>query len=159
MEAPHDSRDFIHPEPHDTLVLHLQHSHRSQVVWNEPQNGGVIICQRSAGLLYVHVIDDRFIPYLRVSGFYKAVRQGFFQLNHHLIIVLVDRWRSETHTSLLLHGECTITLQDIWLISGLLIDGKTITGSTGQPWQMLCHDLLGIVPDQKVMKGNSIIVN
>ncbi|XP_043816677.1 serine/threonine-protein phosphatase 7 long form homolog [Manihot esculenta] len=42
------------------------------------------------------------------------------------------------------------------LISGLPTDGNAVTGTTGQPWQLQCQDLLGLVPDREVMKGNTV---
>uniref|UniRef100_A0A2C9VZU4 PDZ domain-containing protein n=1 Tax=Manihot esculenta TaxID=3983 RepID=A0A2C9VZU4_MANES len=71
-------------------------------------------------------------------------------------MALVERWRPETHTFMLPHGECTVTLQDMGQISGLPIDGNAVTGTTGQPWQLLCQDLLGLVPNREVMKGNTV---
>lgn len=65
--------DFIHQGLRNTLVLSLQQSHKSQVMWNEPQNAGVITCRTFAGVLHGHIIDDILIPYLRASGFYRAV--------------------------------------------------------------------------------------
>lgn len=73
MEASRDNRDFINLGPCDTSMLRLQHSYRSQVVWNEPQDAGIITCRRSIGVLRGHVIDDRLIPYFHASRFYVAI--------------------------------------------------------------------------------------
>lgn len=111
----HDSKYFINPGPHDTSVLHLYHSYRSKMVWNEPHDTSVITCRRSIGVLHGHNIDDRLIPYLCTSGFYGgAVRLGFFHLDHHLIIALIEKWRLEIYTFMLRHRECTLILQDIY---------------------------------------------
>ncbi|CAN1254282.1 Serine/threonine-protein phosphatase 7 long form homolog [Linum perenne] len=44
-------------------------------------------------------------------------------LDHDLITTLVERWRPETHTFHMLEGECTVTLQDVNIISRLPING------------------------------------
>ena len=43
-------------------------------------------------------------------------------------------------------GGCTITLQDIVIILGLLIDGVAVTGNTSLHWRDVCHSLLGLIP-------------
>ncbi|CAN1177265.1 Serine/threonine-protein phosphatase 7 long form homolog [Linum perenne] len=40
-------------------------------------------------------------------------------------------------------GECTVTLQDINIISGLPINGRTVTGSTSGQWIQMIYDFLG----------------
>lgn len=114
-------------------------------------------CRMNHMILVWSLVDDnRLIPYLRISGFYGAVRLGFCHLDHHFITALVERWRPETHIFMLPHGECTIIRQDMRLIFGLSIDSNAIFGSIGQSWQLLCQDLLGMILNRDVMKGNSL---
>ncbi|CAN1192991.1 Protein MAIN-LIKE 2 [Linum perenne] len=47
--------------------------------------------------------------------------------DQELIIVLIERWRLETNTFHLYHGEATITLEDIHFITGLSVDGLPVT--------------------------------
>jgi hypothetical protein len=63
-----------------------------------------------------------------------------------LITALVERWRQETHTFHLPHGEMTITLQDISVMLGLPVDGEVLVGSTDSNWSELCLQLLGVSP-------------
>ena len=51
-------------------------------------------------------------------------------LDHALITVLVERWRSETHSFHLPYGEMTITLQDMEVIMGVPVDGLPMVGYT-----------------------------
>jgi hypothetical protein len=72
----------------------------------------------------------RFIPYLQQAGFYGIAKLGFIKMDWALITTLVERWRQETHTFHLPHGEMTITLQDVEVMLGLPVDGEVLVGST-----------------------------
>ena len=63
-----------------------------------------------------------------------------------LISALVERQRPETHTFHLPPGECTITLQDIAIQTGLRINGMPVTGNTSASWQPILQQLLGVTP-------------
>ncbi|CAN1183332.1 Serine/threonine-protein phosphatase 7 long form homolog [Linum perenne] len=64
--------------------------------------------------------------------------------DHNLITALVERWRQETHTFHMPEGECTLSLQDVNIISGLRIDGGVVTGWTvSNSWIEMIADFLG----------------
>ncbi|MBA0607028.1 hypothetical protein Godav_019396, partial [Gossypium davidsonii] len=70
------------------------------------------------------------------------------KLDPKLISASIERWRLETHTFRLQCGECTITLEDVQLQLGLLVDGSVLTGSAQSiDWGAICYDLLGMIPD------------
>ncbi|MFQ6668792.1 hypothetical protein Gotur_034314 [Gossypium turneri] len=68
--------------------------------------------------------------YLREAGFWHvATIDRECKLDPKLISALIERWRLEMHTFHLPCGECTITLEDVQLQLGLLVDESTLTGS------------------------------
>ncbi|KAH1129487.1 hypothetical protein J1N35_000865 [Gossypium stocksii] len=57
-------------------------------------------------------------------------------------------WRPETHIFHLSCGECTITLKDVQLQLGLLMDGFVVTGTVhATNWKAVCDELLGLVSE------------
>ena len=104
------------------------------------------------------VID--IIKLLRLEGLFRAPSR---EIDHCLISALVERWRSETHTFHLPHGEMSITLQDVEIILGLPIDGEVLVGSTGGGnWITLCEESLGfagLANDKKTLVGQRILIS
>ena len=77
------------------------------------------------------------------------------ELNHALITALVERWRPETHSFHLPHGEMTITLQDMEVITGVAVNSLPVVGITHMSsGGVLCFDLLGHRPQAKEPGAN-----
>ncbi|MBA0607456.1 hypothetical protein Godav_019753, partial [Gossypium davidsonii] len=71
------------------------------------------------------------------------------KLDPTLISALVERWTPETHTFQLPCSECTITLKDVQLQLGLLMDGLVSMGSmVVGDWSSIFEQLLSKVPDK-----------
>lgn len=64
-------------------------------------------------------------------------------MDRHILNALVERWRPETHTFHFPTGECTITLEDVFMLLGLNVSGYVVTGvkSIERP---LYDDFLGL---------------
>ncbi|QHN77088.1 uncharacterized protein DS421_19g649610 [Arachis hypogaea] len=67
---------------------------------------------------------------LREIGFYHVSQIGVVQCQSALVNILIERWRSVTHTFHFLVGECVVTLEDVALILGLPTNGLPVTGPT-----------------------------
>ena len=105
------------------------------------------------------VID--IIKLLRLEGLFRAPSR---EIDHCLILALVERWRPETHTFHLPHGEISITLQDVEVIYELPIEGEVLVGPTvvvDGNWSQLCMELLGFTPvnDNKTLVGQKILIS
>ncbi|XP_075669882.1 serine/threonine-protein phosphatase 7 long form homolog [Castanea sativa] len=98
-------------------VLTRQPMHRSSLLWDallagEEVPGVLTCCHRDKGL-FDGGLDPRIATYITDAGLDGLLRVPHMDLDHALITALVERWRPETHSFHLPHGEMTITLQDI----------------------------------------------
>ncbi|KAH1249578.1 Serine/threonine-protein phosphatase 7 long form [Glycine max] len=130
--------------PIDGDVLWLQPKHVSEHVWNGEPDRKLHI--RRAVPIYQgqEEIPEEIIPLLRQSGFYWIMKMGYLKINSSLIIVLIERWRSETHTFHLRCGEATITLQDVSVLLGLHTEGTPLI------------ELLGVRPQEGELQGSVV---
>ncbi|XP_022156071.1 serine/threonine-protein phosphatase 7 long form homolog [Momordica charantia] len=142
--------------PYDSSVLHLQASHRSELVWQTGYIDPSHYRRREATISRVTRPDPRIDPYLRQIGFYGVSRLNFIQLDCHLITALVERWRQETHTFHLSHGECTVTLPDFAIKFELPIDRKALIGSFQHTWRDVCTELIGVTPGERDLVGDRL---
>ncbi|XP_020111291.1 protein MAIN-LIKE 1-like [Ananas comosus] len=138
--------DLEEAGPVDESVLTEQHLHRSSFITTEGYRG-VQFVEHGRKLNQWDMDHPAVLDLLRQSGFYGISRLRRLQLDQSLLGALVERWRRETQTFHFRHGEMTITLQDVAVISGLRVDGAPVTGTTQHPWIEICQELLGVVPD------------
>ena len=76
------------------------------------------------------MVDDQVVNIIKALGLEGLLWVPGREIDHGLITALVERWRPETHTFHMPHGEVSITLQDVEVLLRLLVDGHAITGST-----------------------------
>lgn len=74
------------------------------------------------------------------ASFLDVTQIPFFLSDNKLIFALIERWRPRTHMFHMSVGECIITLQDVTILLGLLIDGEPVTGVECNDWAQLCQD-------------------
>ena len=101
------------------------------------------------------MVDDRVVDIVKrvgLEGLYRTPRR---EIDHNLITAFVERWRPETHTFHLPHGETTITLQDVEVILGIPIDGEAIVETTDFKWADECWSML---PIGTVLTGQRILI-
>ncbi|KAK9986747.1 hypothetical protein SO802_031698 [Lithocarpus litseifolius] len=109
--------------------------------------------------------DNGVIDIIKLVGLEGLFRAPSREIDHCLILALVERWRLETHTFHLPHGEMLITLEDVEVIFGLPKDGEFLVGSTAVvdgDWRQLCMELLGFgVPanDNKTLVAQRILIS
>ena len=78
------------------------------------------------------------MQYIDAAGLTGLFKVPNMEVNHALITALVKRWRLETHTFHLPHGEMGITLQDIEVMLGIPVDVLAVTGRTDLKWNKVC---------------------
>ena len=77
----------------------------------------------------------------------------------YLITALAERWRQETQSFHMPHGEMTITLQDMSFLLGLPIDGEPLCMRTGGiNWRQKIEDFLGVPIDETTFRKDSSVL-
>ncbi|KAJ3680402.1 hypothetical protein LUZ60_016680 [Juncus effusus] len=103
--------------------------------------------------------DERYKDYFSDACLLQTQRIGFIQWDARLITALRERWRKETHTFHMPHGEMTITLDDVSCLLGLWCDGEALCRNTGGiNWTAMITELLGKTPGPNDFKKGSKIL-
>nr|XP_023924225.1 serine/threonine-protein phosphatase 7 long form homolog [Quercus suber] len=160
----HDEPQILEPGPSIGSLLTRQRHHRSEDIRNGEDPGQLMCRGRTKEMANVQMHDNRvidIIKLLRLEGLFRAPSR---EIDNCLITALVERWRPETHTFHLPHGEMSITLQDVEVIFGLPIDGEVLVGPTAVlhgTWSTVCMEFLGFTPanDNKTLVGQRILIS
>ena len=94
------------------------------------------------------------MQYIDATGLTRLFKVLDMEVDHTLITALIEWWRSKMHTFHLPYGEMGITLQDIEVMLGILVDGLPVTGRTDLKWNEVCRDLLGYEPPLVISNSN-----
>ncbi|KAK4352855.1 hypothetical protein RND71_028373 [Anisodus tanguticus] len=100
-----------------------------------------------------HPLHPRILDYFGRCGFMGVVEVGFIPYDWGIITTLIERWCLETH-------EAAITLHDIELMFGMVVDGDPLFQANArninlQRWRQLIHDLTGWAPAEDCFDGVS----
>ncbi|CAN0918601.1 Serine/threonine-protein phosphatase 7 long form homolog, partial [Linum grandiflorum] len=68
--------------------------------------------------------SSRYLQFLQEFGLHPLEGLAGFTPDPHLITTLVERWRPKTNTLHMFHGECTVTLEDGTILTGLPVAGE-----------------------------------
>ena len=102
----------------NTMLLYLQ------------EVPGVLTCLHRFRSVPEDGLDPRISAYIADVGLEGLLRVPNIDLDQALITALVERWWPKTHSFHLPHGEMTITLHDMEVIMGVLVDGLPMVGFT-----------------------------
>ena len=73
------------------------------------------------------------------------------------MVISLQHWSNDgdqkTRIFHLPHGECTVTLQDVFIQLGLSIDGQVVAATTQFTQEIICEQCLGAVPPRQEFKG------
>ncbi|GLJ53604.1 hypothetical protein SUGI_1143530 [Cryptomeria japonica] len=67
------------------------------------------------------------IDCIATTGLYEVMHMPMIQMNHEMIMVLVERWHNKMCTFHLAQGEMTVTLEDVWHILCIPIRRELVT--------------------------------
>ncbi|CAN0898487.1 Protein MAIN-LIKE 2, partial [Linum grandiflorum] len=70
--------------------------------------------------------SEGYLPYLQEVGLLPFEGLAAFTPDLHLITALMERWRPETNTFHMYHGECPVTLQDVAHLTSLSVTGDAL---------------------------------
>ncbi|CAN1284647.1 Serine/threonine-protein phosphatase 7 long form homolog [Linum perenne] len=90
--------------------------------------------------------DPSFESYLAPIGLDKLTVCLDFTPDPEQITALVERWRPETSTFHLYHGEATIRIEDVHFLTGLSVDGELVESQRRLPTLDYVEQLLGKKP-------------
>ncbi|XP_020095655.1 serine/threonine-protein phosphatase 7 long form homolog [Ananas comosus] len=136
--------DHDEPGPIDTSVLTEQPRHRSTLI-REEGYFPVQFTEHGRKKNIWQCEHPAMLDLLRRAGFYYVSRLRRLQLDQSLLGALVEMWRRKTQSFHLRHGEMSITLMDVAVITGLCVDGGVVTGGGSYQWAELYGLLLAVV--------------
>ena len=101
-------------------------------------------------------MNDHVIEYVRRAGFFTISQLRWVRPDWPLLTALIERWRSETSTIHLKIGEMTLTLQNVMVLLGLLINDPPVLGTDDKDWAEECERLLDRESLLTAMKGGAL---
>ncbi|XP_050896352.1 protein MAIN-LIKE 2-like [Lathyrus oleraceus] len=103
-------------------------------------------------------MDPMIQPYVELAGFGHLSKIMSWSIDNKFILALCERWRPETHTFWFPTGECTVTLEDVYMLLGLRIEGKAVNGKTNYA-NSICMELLNTDLLDDNARGQGILLS
>ena len=147
MSSSSSSGFAIQCGPIEGDVLWMQKKHISDEIWNNADfKRSLHIRRASPTHRGREQIPEQIQALVEETGFYWACKLAYIKIDGGLIHALIERWRPETHTFHMPCGECTITLEDVGMLTGMPVDGNPVIDPTNFDWAELCFMHLGVRP-------------
>ncbi|XP_062000152.1 protein MAIN-LIKE 1-like isoform X2 [Rosa rugosa] len=121
--------------PHDPSVLKSFKSHVAAAIWFNKERDPLKLQNHSYKLTQwvfdEHVTNHKFWSYIDGSRLRPLVNCSYLIGNRVVVSAFCERWQPETNTFHLPFGEMTITLDDVFNILGIPIQGDSISVPDG----------------------------
>ncbi|KAL9666157.1 hypothetical protein QQ045_000995 [Rhodiola kirilowii] len=133
---------LVHLGPISNTLLYKHPTHRSTMIWETLDTD--VLTVRHRGISWD--ADERVLPYIIRMDFGPWYYMQNYEVDWSFMTTLVERWRFETHSFHLRHGEMPITLEDVGILTGLPIEGRVVTMlHEVKYYGPLCVQMLGVV--------------
>ncbi|CAN0874835.1 Protein MAIN-LIKE 2 [Linum grandiflorum] len=98
------------------------------------------------------------MPYLQEVGLLPFEGLASFTPDPHLITALMERWRPETNTFHMYHGEVSLTLQDVAHLTDLSVTGDALYVEYEKEtnWAAIVEEVLGKSPGGHLKDGGRV---
>ncbi|KAH6807024.1 hypothetical protein C2S51_028132 [Perilla frutescens var. frutescens] len=139
--------------PTDTSVLRSFKTHVAAAIWRGEERE-VLKCHcLTAKLLRWQPAGDSSITWktlVKKSGLLRLRKLAYRAPNRNLVSAFMERWHPETNSFHLPFGEMSITLEDVYCLTGLCIEGRPVefAGEDVAGGQHMVRRLLGVSAEE-----------
>ena len=145
--------------PLEDDLLWMQKNHISQHIWNGANERMLKI--RWATPLYNHreAPPEEITPLLQVEGLYSIMKLAQLKVNGALVNALLKGGGQKHIHFIWSVGRQLLHFKMFLCYLVFLLDGRPLTDNTNIDWFELCHELLGVMPDDDAVDGNSFLLS
>ncbi|KAH6785794.1 hypothetical protein C2S51_038249 [Perilla frutescens var. frutescens] len=141
--------------PIDMSVLRSFKTHVAAAIWRSEERE-VLKCHcLTAKLLRWQPAEDSSVTWktlVKKSGLLRLRKLAYRAPNRNLVSAFVERWHPETNSFHLPFGEMSITLEDVYCLTGLCIEGRPVefAGEDVAGGQHMVRRLLGVSAEEAI---------
>ncbi|KAH6818021.1 hypothetical protein C2S51_001624 [Perilla frutescens var. frutescens] len=140
--------------PTYTSVLRSFKTHVAAAIWRDEEREVLKCHSLTAKLLKWPFADESrtWKSLVKRSGLLRLRHLAYRAPNRNLISTFVERWQPETNSFHLPFGEMTITLDDVYCLTGLSTEGRPVEfyGEDVAGGQHMIRHLLGVSADKAI---------